>query len=130
MKYLSYKLFIVILCLMININISYADVTFTDADASKLVVEVESGRINADRANTLILENAQLEIQNDLLREQVSLVQQKLDSTVKTSEEVKKTYEEELAKCNPTFFQKVKSDISIFLAGSATGMLVIGLLLL
>jgi hypothetical protein len=123
--------------MLVNVNIVIADVTFSDENASKIIVDLEKGKICSQ------LYTSANEI-NNVLAKQVGIYQQQLqlcneketsyEDAIKTKDLIIKTQlkqcEDLIKEAKGTFWSRLKNNLEVYGIGALTGMVVLGILII
>ena len=106
------------------------DVCFTEADASRMVVELEKGRICEQQVVHYEKATQELTEQIGLLQEQVSMMSKKFDETLKQLEVERKLAEEKDKARIEEIKQAGKPQWTMLFGGFGAGALLVGALVL
>lgn len=112
---------------------SFADVTFDDATASRMVVSLEQAKITEEQLSLQAASNAELQAQVDILKGTIKLMEDQIvvyknmaEMNQKMSDMKDRACVEQVKAAKPTFGQ----NMSKYLTGAAGGGVFIGLLFL
>jgi len=133
----SFIVLIFAVLILVNPVFAEEDIKFTEKEAGRLIVEIEQGEICKDilKNKNVVIDNITKQTEN--YQEQLKICIEKniiYEEKSKSQEIVIKTQEEEyqriIDETKGSFWSRLKHNMGIFTAGSLTGILILGLVII